>query len=112
MTDTTITQEDLSMVKKEKITPVVKTLAQMTDDEKAFAETLLDKLPPIIARHQVDRFLGGIISPYTIKNADLAGTGPEIAWRVGKKVSYKAESLVGWLVANHAIKRMVNLRDL
>lgn len=100
------------MVKKEKITPVVKTLAQMTDDEKAFAETLLDKLPPIIARHQVDRFLGGIISPYTIKNADLAGTGPEIAWRVGKKVAYKAESLVGWLVANHAIKRMVNLRAL
>ena len=84
----------------------------MTDDEKAFAETLLDKLPPIIARHHVDRFLGGLISPYTIKNADLAGTGPEIAWRVGKKVAYKAESLVGWLVANHDVKRMVNLRAL
>ncbi|WP_411330126.1 hypothetical protein [Desulfovibrio desulfuricans] len=95
---------------KEKIS--AKAIGQMTDDEKAFAETLLDKLPPIIARHHVDRFLGGLISPYTIKNADLAGTGPEIAWRVGKKVAYKAESLVSWLVANHDVKRMVNLRAL
>ena len=100
------------MANKDKAPLAAKTLGQMTDDKKAFAETLLDKLPPIIARHQVDRFLGGIISPYTIKNADLAGTGPEIAWRVGKKVAYKAESLVGWLVANHDVKRMVNLRAL
>lgn len=100
------------MANKDKAPLAAKPLGQMTEDEKAFAETLLDKLPPIIARHQVDRFLGGIISPYTIKNADLAGTGPEIAWRVGKKVAYKAESLVGWLVANHDVKRMVNLRAL
>lgn len=100
------------MGKKEKGNVEAKALAEMTEDEKNFAETLLDKLPPIIARHQVDHFLGGIISPYTIKNADLAGTGPEIAWRVGTRVAYKAESLVGWLVANHNVKRMINLRVL
>ena len=46
----------------------------MTAEEKEFVDAMLDKLPPVIARHLVDRFLGGLVSPFTVKNADLAGS--------------------------------------
>ena len=75
-------------------------------------DAMLDKLPPVIARHQVDKFLGGVVSPFTVKNADLAGTGPEIAWRVGNKVAYKTDSLVAWLVRTMGVKRIQNLSTL
>lgn len=84
----------------------------MTAEEKEFVDAILDKLPPVIARHQVDRFLGGLVSPFTVKNADLAGTGPEVAWRVGNKVAYKTDSLVGWLVQTMGVKRIQNLNSL
>ena len=84
----------------------------MTAEEKEFVDDMLDKLPPVIARHQVDRFLGGLVSPFTVKNADLAGTGPEVAWRVGNKVAYKTDSLVGWLVQTMGVKRIQNLNSL
>ena len=83
----------------------------MTAEEKEFVDAMLDKLPPVIARHQVDRFLGGLVSPFTVKNADLAGTGPEVAWRVGNKVAYKTDSLVGWLVQTMGVKRIQNLNS-
>ena len=84
----------------------------MTAEEKEFVDAMLDKLPPVIARHQVDRFLGGLVSHFTVKNADLAGTGPEVAWRVGNKVAYKTDSLVGWLVQTMGVKRIQNLNSL
>lgn len=84
----------------------------MTAEEKEFVDAMLDKLPPVIARHQVDRFLGGLVSPFTVKNADLAGTGPEVAWRVGNKVAYKTDSLVGWLVQTMGVKRIQNINSL
>ena len=84
----------------------------MTAEEKEFVDAMLDKLPPVIARHQVDRFLGGLVSPFTVKNADLAGTGPEVAWRVGNKVAYRTDSLVGWLVQTMGVKRIQNLNSL
>lgn len=84
----------------------------LTPDEKEFADAMLDKLPPVIARHQVDKYLGGVVSPFTVKNADLAGTGPEIAWRVGNKVAYKTDSLVTWLVRTMGVKRIQNLSTL
>ena len=84
----------------------------MTAEEKEFVDAMLDKLPPVIARHQVDRFLVGLVSPFTVKNADLAGTGPEVAWRVGNKVAYKTDSLVGWLVQTMGVKRIQNLNSL
>ena len=84
----------------------------MTAEEQEFVDAMLDKLPPVIARHQVDRFLGGLVSPFTVKNADLAGTGPEVAWRVGNKVAYKTDSLVGWLVQTMGVKRIQNLNSL
>jgi len=46
---------------------------------------LLPKLPPVIAQKEVPRFLGGVVSSQTLSNADAAGEGPEIAYRLGGK---------------------------
>ncbi len=84
----------------------------LSEEEKDFSETLRANLPPVIARAHVDKYLGGMISPYTIKNADLAGTGPAVAWKVGNKVAYKTESLVLWLIKNVGVKRIQNASTL
>lgn len=88
-------------------------VASLSEDVREFIEAVMPHLPPVIARSEVDRFLGGIISPYTIKNADLAGNGPEIAWKVGKKVAYKTESLLLWIAErSDGINRMKNLKTI
>ena len=44
--------------------------------EDEFRQLLLSKLPPTIARKDVERQLGGIITPKTLANADSSGEGP------------------------------------
>lgn len=84
----------------------------LTPDEREFADTIRAGLPPVIARHDVDKYLGGLVSPHTVKNADVAGHGPEIAWKVGKKVAYKTESLIDWLICTCGVSRIQNARTI
>lgn len=72
--------------------------------EKKFIETLLASLPPIIARKEVHKFLGGIVASQTLSNADAAGQGPENAFRVGKVVVYHTESLIRWIVERFGVE--------
>ena len=60
--------------------------------------TLLSKLPPIIARDQVHKLLGGVISAKTLANLDSEGKGPK-RMRIGRKVVYKADGFLEWLAA-------------
>lgn len=53
---------------------------RLTKVEKKFVQTLLANLPPVIARKEVTRFLGGIVAPQTLSNADASGEGPEDAF--------------------------------
>lgn len=78
----------------------------------SLAVTLLEELPPIIARHQVDTFLGGLITGKTLRNLDHLGKGPEVAWRIGARVAYKTDSLVEWLIDNYTITKKVCLNAL
>jgi hypothetical protein len=82
---------------------------QLTDDEKDFIQYLVSALPPVIGRAEVDRFLPGLIRPQTLAQADSAGLGPEVAWKVGRKVAYRTDSLVLWLVGRCGIARLVTL---
>ena len=82
---------------------------QLTDDEKDFIQYLVGALPPVIGRAEVDRFLPGLIKPQTLAHADSAGLGPEVAWKVGRKVAYRTDSLVLWLVGRCGISRLVAL---
>ena len=51
----------------------------------------------IVARDEVHRFTGGLISPKTQANLDSIGDGPEDAIRIGRKVVYPVKSYIKWL---------------
>lgn len=84
----------------------------LTEDEREFVAAALQGLPPVIARHEVAHFLGGLITPNSMRNFDLAGEGPEIAWRIGRKIAYKTESLLLWLVQTKGVERVQNARSM
>lgn len=81
---------------------------KLTRTEREFIRLVIEKLPPIIARNQISLFLGGIVAPQTLANADACGEGPKGAYKIGKKVVYSAESLLNWIVARYGIESMKN----
>lgn len=58
---------------------------------------------PYVARSEIRRFSGGIISPGRIANLDAAGAGPTGRVRVGRKVAYRTTDLVRWLEARSEV---------
>jgi len=83
-----------------------------TPEEQEFISTLTANLPPVIARKEVGKFLGGVVAPQTLSNADSVGLGPEVAYRVGRAVAYRTESLVRWVVERFGVARIANLKSL
>lgn len=86
--------------------------APNTPDAQEFASLLLAKLPPVIAREDVQRQLGGLITMKTLANADSGGRGPAVSYRVGRKVVYRTDSLVDWIVGELGVRRIANLKTL
>lgn len=84
---------------------------QLSPDEQEFVQTLTSALPPVIARKEVTRFLGGVVAAQTLANADNSGDGPEVAYRVGRSIAYRTDSLVAWLVGRLGVKRLSNVRE-
>lgn len=60
---------------------------KLPPEEEEFMNTLIANLPPVIARKEVSRYLGGMVATQTLSNADSAGIGPEVAYRVGRVVT-------------------------
>ena len=58
---------------------------------------LAEKLPPIIARSEVEKLLGGVISAKRLANLDSLGEGPKQRMRIGRKIAYRTEDLLEWL---------------
>lgn len=59
---------------------------------------LVDRWPSsLVARAEVRKFSGGVISGRYLANLDSAGTGPPGAVRIGSKVAYPADRLAEWL---------------
>jgi len=84
----------------------------ITQDAQEFMELLSGSLPPVIAREEVAQRLGGIIAKQTLANADARGIGPEVVYRVGRKVAYRTDSLLSWIVARYGVRRIANLKTL
>lgn len=55
------------------------------------------ELPPVIARSEVPRLLGGLVSSGTLANADSAGQGPAGRFYMGKRAAYGRDELLDWL---------------
>jgi hypothetical protein len=84
----------------------------MTNDELEYIETMSQSLPPVIARKKVAEHFGGVVSYQSLANADSSGTGPEVAYEIGRTVAYKTESLLRWIVGRYGVKRRAHLKDL
>lgn len=52
-----------------------------------------------VARTEIERFSGGLISERYIANLDSVGKGPEGRFRSGRKVCYPVSRLIEWLEA-------------
>jgi hypothetical protein len=85
---------------------------ELTPAERHFVDTLCAKLPPAVAREEVRKLLGGMVSPHTVKFYDLKGKGPAGAYRVGRKVVYLTRSLLEWLVLDYGVTPLGTLDDL
>jgi hypothetical protein len=89
-------------------------MAQITlPPEEEFRQLLLNKLPPVVARKDVERQLGGVVAMKTLANADSSGTGPLGAYVVGRSVVYPAESLVRWIIETMGVDKLrANIKEL
>lgn len=59
---------------------------------------LADNWPSqIVARKEVGRFSGGLLSPKYLANLDSIGKGPSTRLRIGRMIVYPVDSLIQWL---------------
>lgn len=65
-------------------------------------ESLRKSLPPIIARSEIGKYLGGMLSSRYLQNLDAEGKGPERI-KFGGKVGYLRDDLVRWLIGRSMV---------
>ncbi len=69
----------------------------MTEQKPDFS-SLAKKWPsPYVARQEVEKFTGGMISIKYLANLDCQGLGPKGRVKVGRKIAYSVQSIVEWL---------------
>lgn len=83
---------------------------ELTDEEQEFVQTLAEHLPPVIARKKVNRFLGGVVAPQTLSNADHKGEGPAVAYMIGRSVAYCTVPLLEWIVKNLGVTKLEQIK--
>jgi hypothetical protein len=72
----------------------------MIEDGKVDLRSLADRWPSSwVARTEVDRFTGGILSEKYLANLDSQGKGPSGRIRVGRRIAYSVDSFIAWLEA-------------
>ncbi|UZP67680.1 hypothetical protein N1030_01555 [Desulfovibrio mangrovi] len=81
----------------------------LTEAEKAFIESCVQGLPPIIAREKVEVFTGGWFNGKTLANADSKGRGPRGALKSGQKVLYRTRDLIEWGVRRFGVREFEQL---
>lgn len=52
---------------------------------------------PYVAREEIERFTGGILTRRYLANLDCTGQGPKGRIRVGRKIAYPVNELVTWI---------------
>jgi hypothetical protein len=56
---------------------------------------MADRWPSsLVARTEIERFSGGIMSERYLANLDAQGKGPEGRIRIGRKIAYPVEELI------------------
>lgn len=71
----------------------------MTEQRPDFS-SLAKKWPAsFVARREVEKFTGGIISVKYLANLDCLGLGPKGRVKVGRKIAYPVDEFVSWMEA-------------
>jgi hypothetical protein len=66
--------------------------------QKPDFSSLAQKWPsPFVARHEIERFTGGMVSIKYLANLDCQGLGPKIRIKVGRKIAYPVQSVIEWM---------------
>ena len=75
--------------------------------------SMADKWPSsVIARTEVERFTGGIVSEKYLANLDSEGRGPEGRVRIGRKIVYPVDAFVKWLESrSEVVERKKTIQD-
>lgn len=67
-------------------------------ERKISLHALADKWPsPYVAREEVERFSGGVLTAKTAANRDSAGNGIKGRFRCGRKVVYPVASVIEFM---------------
>lgn len=75
--------------------------------------SMADKWPSsVIARTEVERFTGGIVSEKYLANLDSEGRGPEGRVRIGRKIVYPVGAFIKWLESrSEVVERKKTIQD-
>jgi len=75
--------------------------------------SMADKWPSsVIARTEVEKFTGGIVSEKYIANLDSEVRGPEGRVRVGRKIVYPVGEFIKWLESrSEVVERKKTIQD-
>jgi len=63
-------------------------------DQNIFQKLKENWPSPIVARHEVGKFSGGLLNPRTMANCDSLGTGIPGKITVGRRVAYPVDALI------------------
>jgi hypothetical protein len=69
----------------------------MTEQRPDFSSLAKRWPASFVARQEVEKFTGGIISIKYLANLDCQGLGPKGRVKVGRKIAYPAASIVEWM---------------
>lgn len=73
-------------------------LREQDQDSRVDLSFMINNWPsPIVARSEIGKFTGGMLSPGTMANLDSEGQGPDGAIRIGRKAGYQVADFVRWL---------------
>ena len=72
-------------------------------DKSVFQEMAARWPSLIVARTEVERFTGGVVTEKYIANLDSRGKGPSDRVRIGRKIAYPVSSFVNCLESRSAI---------
>ncbi len=85
---------------------------KLTPEGEEMRQYLLKELPPIIARKQVEFFLGGLVKMDTMARLDSQEEGPRRALNFGDNVAYKREDLVDFVLHRWPVTKRRTLAEL
>jgi len=74
----------------------------MTEFDRVFEEMAAKWPSAIVARQDINKFTGGLLSPKTMANKDMAGDGVEERFFLFNKVVYPIDSLGAWLKRHYS----------